>query len=573
MKSLEFLDQQLKELLLLNGGDINILEHPYLIKEAQELGLNQKELSRRIRAVIVPSINWAPYHKIDEGLAAKNILVKGSISEEEANAIVNSVEAELQRPQAENYIRAVLRKRAFKTRERNSAEADSFKNLWMTEDGWEKYQKEQTWVEWLDEKAHSLSQLGEISFRKKEDAKYYLRNTNFLVPVITTLTRSPSKADAFSKIIENESNADKRFLKIIYRLNPRLPFSLHNQNVSDIYELFKKTATDYSLYKEAAELFEKGHIHIWIEETDAVNAGKLTRNFDYNGFLKFLYKVDQQHPFYLFAEPFDSPEQLIQKVIAHASYWPKVAEGMANMQLYMWFEGIGKHEWVSTYYKENNKFFNSPYHTDEDKKQAAVQTLIQVVDPSIPHPRIVPDQQQVQLLSVEGSYPVAHAITLQLENGGFVKAKVYVSTNIEGVRLGNDTVTFFGQDNRTRHNLLLTIDPLRLVKNKLYECNIQVQTEYETLSIPVGINVVFPKKAFYKQLVKYALFGFLFFALIRFLTGMMTDNASWFSPDEYTNAYQDYGYLSHYFYYFIALVLFVGGLIASYFLIRKLERI
>ncbi|MEJ7677467.1 MAG: hypothetical protein WKG06_06270 [Segetibacter sp.] len=43
----------------------------------------------------------------------------------------------------------------------------------MTDEAWVKYQKEETEVEWLSEKAHSLAEIGEISFRKPEDAKYF----------------------------------------------------------------------------------------------------------------------------------------------------------------------------------------------------------------------------------------------------------------------------------------------------------------------------------------------------------------------------------------------------------------
>ena len=53
------------------------------------------------------------------------------------------------------------------------------------------YQKEKIAVEWLGENAHSLEEMGEISFRKPEDARYFLRNTNYLVPNITLLKSSP----------------------------------------------------------------------------------------------------------------------------------------------------------------------------------------------------------------------------------------------------------------------------------------------------------------------------------------------------------------------------------------------
>ncbi|MEJ7677466.1 MAG: hypothetical protein WKG06_06265 [Segetibacter sp.] len=283
-------------------------------------------------------------------------------------------------------------------------------------------------------------------------------------------------------------------MKVLYHLNPELPFRIHNENFGDIYKLFKKTSTDYDLYLETVGAYGNEHIHIWINETDAINADYLTKNFDYNSFLKFLYKVDKNHPFYFFPERFNSPEQLIQKVNADASYWNKATEAMANLQLHMWFEGIGKHEWINNYYKENNKFINSAYHSQEDRKFAAVQTLIQIIDPTVPNPRIVSDQRQIQLLSVEGSHTIKHPINLQLEKSGFVKAKVYFNENVEGISLSDETITFFGQDKAISHKLILAIETLKLIKDKSYSLVILVQTEYETLSIPVEIKVVFPKK-------------------------------------------------------------------------------
>lgn len=46
-------------------------------------------------------------------------------------------------------------------------------------------------------KARSLEQLGNITYNNIANAKYYLRNTNFLELLITALTKSPSRADAF----------------------------------------------------------------------------------------------------------------------------------------------------------------------------------------------------------------------------------------------------------------------------------------------------------------------------------------------------------------------------------------
>lgn len=167
-----------------------------------------------------------------------------------------------------------------------------------------------------------------------------------------------------------------------------------------------------------------------------------------------------------------------------------------------------------------------------------------------------------------------HEIKLQLENTGFVKAKIYLDVEFEGVRLSHDTMTFFSQEGLITSKFLLFVEPLKLIKDKLYSLKVLVQTEYEILTIPVEIKVVFPKKAFYKQLVKYSVLGCILFAAIRFVLGYMTDNNTWFSLQQNSNPPEYSNYLSHnYFSYFIGLVLLIGSMVASIFLIRKIEKV
>lgn len=567
MISLENLDEQIRDVILVNGGDINIADYPYIIKEAEEQGISPAELARRIRKVF-EAIDWRPYNQVEKQLEA--IILKGSISEKEADIIVKAAESSLQRPKVINYILANLKKRGFLPREKNSFEYDSFRNNWMTEEAWAKYQREKIAVEWLGEEAHSITELADISFRKPEDAKYFLRNTNYLVPNITILTKSATKADEFSKIIENESNPDKRYLKVLYHLNPKLPFHLQKQDFDTIYALFDKTATDFALFTSAASSYNNGHIHIWLNEADPINADKLTIGSDYNSFLRFLYKVDKKHPFYFFSERFDSPGQLIKKVNVNAGYWDKTAEVIADNQLPVWFTGIGKDEWVTRYNKETEKFLNADYYSAEDVSLAKVGTLIQIIDSAVYAPKIICEPGKIELLSIESSYMAKQAISLQLQNTGFVKAKIALDINVDGIGLSNGTITFFSQNNMVRQNLILYIDPLKLIKDKAYHLNIIVETVYETLKIPAEIKVVFPKKAYYAQLAKYAVIGAIFFGFTRFVIGEMTATKSWITnqPDLYnTNA------AGNNFAYFIALALFIGGLIGSIFLIKKIEKI
>ena len=568
MQPLESLDEQIKEAILVNGGDIDIADYPYIIKEAEEQGLNRQELARRIRKVY-ESIDWRPYNKIDKLL--EPIILKGSITEKEVEAIVKESEQDLQRPKVENYILQNIRKRGFSPREKNAFEYDSFKNRWMTEDAWQRYQRERTAVEWLGEPAHSLEEMGEISLRKPEDAKYFLRNTNYLVPNVTLLTKSATKADEFSRIIENEPNLDKRYLKVLYRLNKELPFHLNNEDFTTINDLLARTAADYMLFVAASEQYSKGHIHIWLDETDPIHANKLTSEYDYNSFLKFLYSINSQHPFYLDSLRFDSPEQLVQQAQGDASLWGKIAEVTNNGEIQIWLNSIGRADWVNAYNEYLQTINGYAIYSDAEKRLAAVQSLIQLIDRSAPYPTIVSDQQKVTLLTIEGSKTVQHSIHLRLVNTGFTKADIFFDNKIEGISLNQRSCTLWSQGGQTDCTLVITIAALQLIKNKTYTSNIRIDTAYQNLVVPVQVRVVFPLKAYLLQLGKYALFGALFFILVRYATGIMGSHLSWFDISQLSGSYP---YLpENYLAYFVGLVLLVAGMIGAIFIIKKGEKL
>lgn len=567
MQPLEHIDEQIKEAILINGGDINMEDYPYLVKEAGEQGISRPELARRIRKVY-ESIDWRPYNKIDTLL--EPIILKGSITENEVDAIVKASEQELQRPKVENYILQNIKKRRFLPREKNAFEYDSFKNRWMTEEAWLQYQREKTAVEWLGESAYSLEELGEISLRKPEDAKYFLRNTNYLIPNITLLTKSPSKADEYSKIIENEPNLDKRYLKIIYHLNPALPFRLNNQDFATVNDLFNKTATDYTLFVAAIEEYSKGHIHIWLNETDTTNAAKLTSGFDHNSFLEFVYNINNLHPFYLHALRFDSPEHLIQQAQTDASLWGKIADATASGQLQVWLTNIGREDWVNAYEKQLRAISDSTVYTDEEKQLAAVQSLIQIIDKNAANPTVVSDQQKIQLLSIEGSKTVWQTIHLRLINTGFTKAAIYFDNNIEGISINDRHFTFWSENGETEHTLKMTIAALQLIKNKTYNTNLHIDTAFQNLVIPVQVKVAFPLKSYLWKVFNYALLIALFFVLVRYLIGVMADQPSWLTmPGTSATLYLP----PHYPVYFAGLVLLIAGLTGAIFLIRKFEKL
>jgi hypothetical protein len=257
----------------------------------------------------------------------------------------------------------------------------------------------------------------------------------------------------------------------------------------------------------------------------------------------------------------------MQHATTDASLWTTIAAATINQQLPVWLESIDRHDWVKLYNERMAKI-HPGFYSDEERNLAVVQNLIHVINPETAVPQIISDQEKIDLLSIEGSKPIIHTVYLRLANTGFTKASIKFDTNIDGISLGLDALTFWSLNNTTEHTLTIRVDALRLVKNKPYLLNILVDSEFQNLVIPLKVKVVFPLKAYLTQLLKYALFGAVFFAVVRFITGFITLNESWLEVPE-----TSYYLPQNYFGYFVGLMLLLGGLISAVFLIKKFEKL
>ncbi|HEY5408528.1 MAG TPA: hypothetical protein VIJ92_15650 [Ginsengibacter sp.] len=565
--SFDSLDDQIKEIILLNGGDIDIANYPNIIKEAEKQGLSRADLARKINKIL-EGLDLRPFREMDNRL--EEFILKGIITEKEAEAIITEVSQQVTKAVATNYITSTLRNRKFEPRYHKAFEHDSFKNLWMTDEVWDKVKRNT--VIWLGKEAHSLEELGTISYQDPTEAKYYLQDANSLVPIINRLTGNPADGDRFSKIINNERNIDNRYYRVLYSLNPQLEFRLNTENAKNIYALLDITSEQYSNFKLAADFFSSGFIPIWIELTDTANAKKLPPSHEFNDFLKFIYSVKPSHPFFLNSIRFSTPELLVKNAQENAGTWQQIAAAVVNQSLLTWFQGIGRQDWVD---KINNKFYEIDkisFYTAEEKNLAVVQFIINLIDTESQFPSLALSADNITMLQLEGSKPATTSFTISLSKPGFTKAHFYLDPEQEGISLSETAYTFWRQNNDYETVVNLNIDTLKLLKSKLYSFDIKIDTEFENLLVPVKIEVVFPKKAFILQLVKYGVSGAFVFALIRFLAGSINGNYGIFSLE---NLYASISTssLQNMIFYFVLLCLLVAILISSVFFIRKIEKI
>ena len=411
---------------------------------------------------------------------------------------------------------------------------DFFNNDWMSDEAYQK-KKERPRVEHLvlDRPVSSLLQLGKVLFDQPLLAKErYINSIAYLPAIVSTLEGSDAKGRVYEKIINEERDIDIRFLKIIYLLNPTLPLKVGSTDFKQVKDLFAQTKNDKSLFLQAIESFRKGHLQLWLNATDQRNAALLPAENNYVGFVRFFLKIEPAHPVVISNEQFETPLMLIHKAKNDPSYWPKITEAVTNSILPAWFDGIGKSNWNKEYNAAIEPILNAGYYTEEDKKSASVHTLMKIVDPTIKDPELITETKSITLPAVDASKGLNQAITLKLQNTGFVKARIYIDQPEDGISLQQNAITFSSQNKSAVLNVI--VDPIKLVKDKSYTLNIIVESIYQTITIPFTIKVIFPKEAYFKYLAKYSVFGLIFFFIIRVvLTAFTQDSRTYFSsiPD------------------------------------------
>ena len=569
MASIESLRQQLRDLLILNHGDMKITEYPNLVYEGRELDFNLGQLNQLIQQVY-SEIDWRPYELINTKLEL--VFRKGILSKDQFEEIASLVADRVNINIVEQYVVAELSKRDFKPREINHPDPLSIQNQWMTDLVWLDYKESLIEVEWLGEKANSLSKLGDISFNKKDDAKYFLRNGNYLPGLITALTKSATRADEFAKLIEDEFDSERRYLRILYKLNPRLPFRFEEELFTDVSVLLQKACETSEGYQALLESYRKGILQIWIQESDPAVASNLSTKYDLNSFLRFIYKTDPTLPFFVENNRFLTPDALADYAKKDFSIWLDIAESMAAKNIQEWFKGIGKQDWNDQINDSHAFLSDAGYYSEPEIRLAMVQALFHIINLLSDKPRLEADQEKVQLLSVNGGAVLNHRINISLKNEGYVKVKLYFKFKKDGISLSRDILEFNNLEGKRSDSIDIIIDTMLLQKDQLYNLELVVSSVYQDISIPVEIKVIFPKKAYTAKL---ALYGFLtacYFGAFRFLLGVFLDYDGWLVQNPEIGNPDDVIGNSPLLSFFVFALFILGGIL-SFSLVKRYEKI
>lgn len=419
-------------------------------------------------------------------------------------------------------------------------------------------------------KLQSLKMLGQVLFDNQAKSAAYFEDMSLIKSHVDTLD-SGDEALAYASLYKGEQNQEKRYLKIVYHLNPKLPYRLGNKKYATLESIFEDAFEDKSLYDKLYNDFVAGKLAIWLDEVHAEHAGKISGGKSYNSFLRFVYKVDPAYPFYLGRELYANPHEIVLKAQKDLAFRKQLFEAVNSEQLFTWFDCIGRSDWQLQYQSEADKLAKKQL-TGDDLIYASIHKLIRIIDPEIPAPKIKLSEKELIYTSLEASKPLTVPLKVELVNTGFVTVAITADTAIPGTGITQTNATFFDLTNAKELSFSLQVNPLVLTKDKLYSFHINVTTDYESLSIPVKLKAVFPLKTFLIYIGKYAAIGFVLLAGIRFALQSFTKSSEWLYPELIVTDLE--ASLPEFYPAFLFLFLLLCVLVAvTYPLIKKTEKI
>jgi hypothetical protein len=417
-------------------------------------------------------------------------------------------------------------------------------------------------------KCYSLRKMGEMLFKFPAKSEEYLADPILFKEDVRKLENSDRTLELLS-VFKKEESPERRYLRMVYHLNPSLPYRIGTELTEGLLLLLQKGFRNYDFYGQIAGEFLNGNLKLWLEEADPAYAEMIAEDRDYTDFLRFLYKVDRSFPFYIANELFLTPADVARRASRDLPFWELFFQYMKNSQLPAWLEATGKGH-ITKRYNDFLLALDRPAdYTKAEKKLAAVQFLIGAIDPSLPAPKVVTDTASVSLLALEASKPVQHLLVFRLENAGFVKAWLSLSQEIDGISVSRDTLCFNSFSGECTANVFIEISPVLLKKDKLIALGLQVRTQEGTTLIPVEIRAVFPKKAFVADIFKFSFFGLLFLGAVRLLLMGLLSSGQWVDrcADPLGCRPGNYGV------FIVAFGLMIAGIVFSAYYIKKTQKI
>jgi len=425
----------------------------------------------------------------------------------------------------------------------------------------------------FDVQVKSLNKLGEVLFRYPEKAMKYLKDDVFLKANVNYLShQNIDIAMQYSDLFHSENDREHRYLKICYRLNPRLPYRMDGRLFASVEELLTEGFANRNLFNKLYKEYISDRLHIWLQAQGPERFKPESETKTVNSFLTLVYNVNPDYPIYIEKEIFHTPHDVIARALGDLAFWKHLLASAINGELFVWLEARGAIEWRNDYRLALDTIQADGLLSDEEKEYAGVQQLFYIIDPDLERPSMVTSQDAIENLSLAATKILTIPIWLSLKSAGFVKPSIKLLGESDGITVDHSQLVLFDLTGQKQGVINVNIDPQKLKKDKEYLSSLQVITPYQTLDLRIRVKTVFPLKALLFCIAKYSVFGALFFGTFRWLLSAGTGSGGSLPgqiirtavgrslPDNYPAFY----------WVFIAMLICFGVLVRG---IRKVERI
>lgn len=427
-----------------------------------------------------------------------------------------------------------------------------------------------THVQMFGEKIHSLKKLGTVLFSNVNKAAIYFEDATLLKGHVDTLM-SADEALQYAILYKTESNEEKRFLKIVYHLNPKLPYRLDDKLFASLDELFKFAFGSREALNQLYNAYAQGLLQIWLNEAYPQEALKASQAKSFQSFLRFIYAVDKNYPFYVKDKRVENPQELAAEAMVSLPFRMDVYELLQNEHLFIWFDCIGCSDWQLRYQLAAAKIKERKLKGD-DLVHALIQKLCTIIVTGQPHPQLQVSEQNITYLALEAGEVLKVPVGIELINAGYVNCHISLDILEQGIRTDTTHITLFDLTGAKHSGFHLIIDPLKLTKNKLYSFTINITTDYEQLKIPVQIKTVFPKKEYQRYLLKYAAIIAAFMGIIRLIAQLLNGSSHYLKPVLIINNLSR-SLPATYVGYLLLFLLMLAAIISCFPVIKKYEKL
>jgi hypothetical protein len=149
-----------------------------------------------------------------------------------------------------------------------------------------------------------------------------------------------------------------------------------------------------------------------------------------------------------------------------------------------------------------------------EKGDSGLEFFMHLLNDKLVNPSIEISVKTISYPKIQSGESVVSGIILTNKTRGFIEGDITFSNQIKGVTLSSKKFSLNVAEGISKLKIDLKIDSTVMLKGVDYKTDIKITSvDNKEIVIPVLFRIVFPQKAFFTELIKYALI-FLFIGLI-----------------------------------------------------------